>query len=163
MCNAFLISVHFPGYDGIVYGMKLITDSFNNYVMKKPHFLLLWSLRIIAASILLYAVYLNADGNTGYLQLFNILNTNPPGRMWTGIFELLAAFLILVPRATGYGAVLGICIMAGAIYFHLTRLGIFFGGNAKFFLAALTVFISCTVLIFFYRKEIELPPCVGMG
>ncbi|MEJ0104489.1 MAG: hypothetical protein WDO19_18830 [Bacteroidota bacterium] len=38
--------------------------------------------------------------------------------------ELIASILILIPRTTGYGALLGLGIMGGAILSHLVVLGI---------------------------------------
>jgi len=44
-------------------------------------------------------------------------------------------------------------LMTGAIFFHLTKLGIEFGGDAVLFTYALIVFICCAVLTIFYRKD----------
>ena len=78
----------------------------------------------------------------------------PWGRIGTGVLELIASILILYPRTTGYGAVLGLGLMAGAIFFHFTKLGIVFDGDAVLFIYAVIVFISCAILTFFYRKDI---------
>jgi hypothetical protein len=131
--------------------------------MKRSHYFLLWSLRIIAAAILCHAVYLNISGDPGYLQLFNTPGGMPPARLWIGISEMIAVFLLLSPGAKAYGAALGACLMGAAVYFHLTRIGIFLGGHASLYISALTAFACCLALVFFYHKEIELPPCVGMG
>jgi hypothetical protein len=78
----------------------------------------------------------------------------PWGRIGTGVFELIASILILYPRTTGYGAVLGMGLMAGALYFHLTKIGIVFDGDPVLFIYALTVFICCSILAFVYRKQV---------
>jgi putative oxidoreductase len=47
-----------------------------------------------------------------------------PRGIGTGVIELIASILLLVPRATWLGAGLGFATMSGAIFFHLTTLGI---------------------------------------
>jgi hypothetical protein len=76
----------------------------------------------------------------------------PWGRIGIGVLELIASVLILYPRTTGYGALLGLGLMAGAIFFHLTRLGIKFDGDYGLFTYAVLAFLSCAVLVLFYRK-----------
>ena len=44
--------------------------------------------------------------------------------------------------------------MAGALFFHLTKLGIVFDGDAVLFSYALIVFICCAILVFFYRRDL---------
>ncbi|MGZ8559422.1 MAG: hypothetical protein ACXWWC_13850 [Chitinophagaceae bacterium] len=69
--------------------------------------------------------------------------------------ELIASLLILYPRTTFIGAALGAGLMSGAIFFHLTNLGIPVRGNwGQLFIYALLVFISCIVLLFIGRKEL---------
>jgi Zn-dependent membrane protease YugP len=78
----------------------------------------------------------------------------PWGRIGTGVAELIAAILILIPRTTLLGALLGLGLMSGAIFFHLTKLGINFGGDAVLFIYAVITFISCLGLIIINRKNI---------
>jgi hypothetical protein len=69
--------------------------------------------------------------------------------------ELIAAILILFPRTTGIGALLGIGVMTGALFFHLTKLGIEVKGDAgQLFIYALIVLIACTLLVLKYRNEL---------
>jgi hypothetical protein len=69
--------------------------------------------------------------------------------------ELIAAILLLYPRTTFIGAALGTGVMAGAIFFHLTQLGISVKGDGgQLFIYALLVFISCIILLFIYREEL---------
>jgi len=48
----------------------------------------------------------------------------PFGRIASGVMELVAGILLLIPRTTVWGAFLGFGIMAGAILSHLLVLGI---------------------------------------
>ena len=114
----------------------------------------LWVLRLLAAVIMLQTLYFKFTAHPQSVHLFTVLGMEPWGRIGTGIFELIASILILYPRTTGYGALLGLGLMAGALFFHLTKLGIVFDGDAVLFIYALIVFISCAFLTFFYRKAL---------
>jgi uncharacterized membrane protein YphA (DoxX/SURF4 family) len=84
-----------------------------------------------------------------------MLGLEPRGRVGSGIVELIAAILILYPRTTGIGALLGIGVMTGALFFHLTKLGIEVKGDGgQLFIYALIVFIVCTLLVLKYRNEL---------
>jgi len=116
--------------------------------------ILLWVLRLVAAVILLQTLYFKFSAHPQSVKLFTELGMEPWGRIGTGVLELIASILILYPRTTGYGALLGLGLMAGAIFFHLTKLGIIFDGDAVLFIYAVIVFASCAILTFFYRKDI---------
>ena len=76
------------------------------------------------------------------------------GRIRTGVCELIASILILIPRITLLGAIIGLGLMAGAFFFHLTKLGVIFDGDAGLFTYAVITFVCCLVLIIIYRKNI---------
>jgi len=116
--------------------------------------ILLWILRIVAAVIMLQTLYFKFSAHPESVHLFTVLGMEPWGRIGTGVLELIASILILYPRTTGLGAILGLGLMGGAIFFHLTRLGIIFDGDALLFTYAVIVFISCAILTFIYRKAL---------
>jgi len=113
-----------------------------------------WLLRITAAYILLQTLYFKFTGQPESVQLFSMLGMEPWGRIGTGIAELIASILILIPRTTLLGALMGLGLMGGAIFFHLTKLGINFGGDALLFAYAVITFVCCLLLIIIYRKNI---------
>lgn len=113
-----------------------------------------WALRITAALILLQTLYFKFTAHPQSVQLFSTLGMEPWGRIGTGIAELIASILILVPRTTLLGALMGMGLMAGAIFFHLTKLGINFGGDAVLFIYAVITFACCLVLIVINRRDI---------
>ena len=113
-----------------------------------------WALRIAAALIMLQTLYFKFTADPQSVKLFTILGIEPWGRIGTGIMELIASLLILSPRTTIFGSVIGLGLMSGAIYFHLTKLGIVFDGDALLFTYAVIVFISCALLTFIYRKDL---------
>jgi uncharacterized membrane protein YphA (DoxX/SURF4 family) len=115
----------------------------------------IWILRLVPAIILLQTLYFKFTAHPQSVKLFTEIGMEPYGRIGTGIIELIAAILILIPRFTGYGAILGLIMMTGALYFHLTKIGIYFDGDPVLFLYALVTFISCAILIFIYKKQLE--------
>jgi uncharacterized membrane protein YphA (DoxX/SURF4 family) len=115
----------------------------------------IWILRLVAAVILLQTLYFKFTAQPESVQLFTRIGMEPYGRIGTGVLELIAAILILVPRYTGYGAILGLIMMTGALYFHLTKIGIFFGGDALLFIYAVIVFVCCASLVFIYKDRLE--------
>ncbi len=113
-----------------------------------------WLLRVIAAFIMLQTLYFKFTGQPESIELFTKLGMEPWGRFGTGVGELIASILILIPRTTLIGAIIGLGLMSGAIFFHLTKLGIYFGGDAVLFAYAVITFVCCGLLIIIYRKNI---------
>jgi uncharacterized membrane protein YphA (DoxX/SURF4 family) len=115
----------------------------------------LWILRIIAALILLQTLFFKFSGAEESIYIFSSIGMEPWGRIGTGVLELIAALLILYPLTTAIGAALGMGLMAGAIFFHLTKLGIVVKDDGGLlFTYALVVFISCAILLIVYRKDL---------
>ena len=114
----------------------------------------IWILRLVAAVIMLQTLYFKFTADPQSVHLFTLLGMEPWGRIGTGVLELIASLLILFPRTTGYGAIMGLGLMSGALFFHLTKLGIVFDGDAVLFTYALIVFVCCALLIVVYRKPL---------
>ena len=115
-----------------------------------------WVLRIVAAFLLLQTLFFKFTGAEESVYIFSTLGMEPWGRIGSGVLELIASILILYPRTTFIGAALGVGLMSGAIFFHLTRLGISVKDDGGLlFVYALVVFISCVILLFIYRGEIS--------
>ena len=114
-----------------------------------------WILRLIAAIILLQTLFFKFSGAEESVYIFTQLNMEPWGRIGIGFMELIASVLILYPATTGIGAVLGMGLMSGAIFFHLTKLGIIVKDDGgQLFVYAVLVFVSCFVLAIINRKNI---------
>jgi len=116
----------------------------------------IWLLRILPAVIMLQTLYFKFTAKPESVKLFTILGMEPWGRIGTGVMELIAAVLILYPKTTVYGAGLGLGLMAGAIFFHLTRLGIDFGGDYILFTYAVISFACCLILLLLFRRQLFL-------
>ena len=114
---------------------------------------IIWILRIIAAVILLQTLFFKFSGAEESIYIFSALGAEPYGRIATGIAELIAVILILIPRTTWIGALCGVLIMAGAIFSHLLVLGIQIKGDGGLlFGLAIIVFACCLGLLYHYRE-----------
>lgn len=114
-----------------------------------------WLLRVIAAVIMLQTLFFKFTAAPESVYIFSTLGMEPWGRIGTGIGELIASILLLIPATTVYGAVLGTGLMSGAIFFHLTKLGIEVQGDSgQLFAYALIVLCCCLVLGWLYRHQI---------
>lgn len=114
-----------------------------------------WILRIIAALIMLQTLYFKFSGAEESIYIFSKLGMEPWGRIGTGVFELVASVLILFPKTTAIGALLATGLMGGAIFFHLTKLGISIKDDGgQLFIYAVIVFVSSIGLLFVQRHDI---------
>jgi uncharacterized membrane protein YphA (DoxX/SURF4 family) len=117
--------------------------------------LFFWSLRILAAIILLQTLFFKFSAAEESVYIFSTLGMEPWGRIGSGVIELIASILLLIPRTTAIGAVLGVGVMSGALFFHLTRLGIVVkDDHGQLFIYALLVFFSCAILAWSFRRQI---------
>jgi len=116
----------------------------------------IWVLRLLPAVIMLQTLYFKFTAQPESVQLFTILGMEPWGRIGTGVMELIAAALILYPKTTVYGAGVGLGLMSGAIFFHLTKLGIDFGGDYTLFTYAIISFACCAILLLMFRRQLFL-------
>jgi uncharacterized membrane protein YphA (DoxX/SURF4 family) len=115
----------------------------------------LWILRLLAAVIMLQTLFFKFTAAPESVFIFSTLGIEPWGRIGTGVGELIASVLILVPATTAFGAILGLGLMGGAIFFHLTKLGIVVQDDSgQLFVYALLVFISCLVLAWSRRSQL---------
>jgi putative oxidoreductase len=81
-------------------------------------------LRLVVAAILLQTLYFKFSGAPESVYIFQTLGAEPWGRIGSGVAELVAAVLLLLPRTAGLGAVLSLGIISGALLSHLAILGI---------------------------------------
>lgn len=114
-----------------------------------------WIIKLIAVVILLQTLYFKFSGTEESIYIFTKLGIEPYGRIGSGIVELIASILILIPKTTLIGAILGLGTMFGAIFSHIFALGIVVqnDGGTLFALAVVT-FICCSILIYQQRSKI---------
>lgn len=112
---------------------------------------LLWAARIIAALILLQTLFFKFTGAQESVDLFTQLGAEPWGRIGTGVLELVASVLILVPSTVWIGSILAIGLMAGAIFAHIAVIGVFREDGGQLFFYAVTV-LACALFTFWKSK-----------
>ena len=114
-----------------------------------------WVLRLLAAAIMLQTLYFKFTASEESVFIFTKLGMEPYGRIGIGVMELIASILILYPKTTVYGAVLAIGLMAGALFFHISKLGIEVQGDGgQLFIYALLVLLAALWLFFIYRNQL---------
>ena len=121
--------------------------------MKNPIFI--WIVKLIAVVILVQTLYFKFTGAEESVYIFTTLGIEPFGRIGSGVVELIASILILIPRTALLGALLGMSTMAGAILSHLVFLGIEVknDGGTLFILAIIT-FLCCLIVIYNQKDKI---------
>src|SRR5215471_13650027 len=118
-----------------------------------------WFLQALVAGILLQTLFFKFTGAEESVYIFSRLGLEPWGRIGTGVAELVASLLLLVPLTVPLGALLTMGLMTGAIVSHLTVLGIDVKGDGGLlFGLALTAFIGSAMVLALRRAAI---PVVG--
>ena len=115
---------------------------------------MIWMIRILAAVILLHSFYLKVSADPDSVAMFSALTMEPWGRISTAILELVAVVMILNPGVSGIGAGIGLFLKAGAIFFHITKLGIKVNGSSILFIYTCACFLLCILLSWIHRKQI---------
>ncbi len=116
-----------------------------------------WVLRVVPAAILLQTLFFKFTAAPESVYIFETLGLEPWGRIGSGLAELVAAVLLLVPRPRLplVGAALGVALMVGAIGSHLTRLGIEVQGDGGLlFGLAVAVLVCCAAVVYLRRNEL---------
>jgi uncharacterized membrane protein YphA (DoxX/SURF4 family) len=116
---------------------------------------LVWALRIVATIIMLQTLFFKFSAAPESVYIFSKLGMEPWGRIGTGIVELIASVLLLIPKTTSLGALLAVGVMSGALAAHLTKLGLVVQNDGgELFILALIVFVCCFVLLVIFRKQL---------
>jgi len=112
-------------------------------------------LRIVIAVILVQTLRYKFTAHPDSVYIFSKVGLEPYGRIAIGIFELIAAILILIPKTVWLGALLSLGIISGAIVMHLTKLGIEINGDGGMvFYMAIVVFVLSLIVLWIKRKSI---------
>src|SRR5712672_4290221 len=83
----------------------------------------LWVLQIGAAGMFLMVGFLKLSGNAQLVGLFQAIGLGQWFRYLTGTLEVAGAFLLLIPRTSGLGALMLAGVMIGAVVTHLFIVG----------------------------------------
>ena len=125
--------------------------------MGKPVLMVSWICRIVAAIILVQTLYFKFTAAPESVYIFTRVGAEPWGRIGSGIVELIAVILLLMPAFVWAGAVLALGVMAGAIVSHLTILGVEVQGDkGLLFGLAVTVFVTSAIALFLHRSQLPI-------
>ncbi|MGC6430477.1 MAG: DoxX family protein [Jejuia sp.] len=114
-------------------------------------------LRILVAIILIQTLRFKFLAHPDSVYIFETVGLEPYGRIGIGIVELIAGVLLLIRKTVWVGALLTLGIIGGAIFMHLTQLGIEVRGDGGLlFGTAVTTFILAAIITFIYKKDILL-------
>ena len=118
-----------------------------------------WTCRAATAVILLQTLFFKFTAAPESVYIFSTLGLEPEGRIGSGVVELIAAILILMPRTVAYGAGLSLAVITGAIFSHLTKLGIalpLVDDHGELFALAVVVFVCSRTTLVLHRESIRL-------
>lgn len=125
--------------------------------LSKPKLVLSWICRAVAAVILLQTLFFKFTGAEESVYIFTKVGMEPYGRYGSGVVELIAAVLLLFQCHAWLGALLATGMMSGAIFSHLTVLGISVQNDGGLlFCLALTVLACSLVILFLYWRQIPI-------
>jgi putative oxidoreductase len=83
----------------------------------------LWILQIGAAGMFLMVGFLKLSGDAQLVGLFEAIGLGQWFRYLTGALEVAGAFLLLIPRTSGLGALMLFGVMIGAVVTHVFIVG----------------------------------------
>ena len=135
-----------------------------------------WMLAVYVAFVFIQSLLFKFTGSEETRIIFNtigewmagigVLTSLAPhfkayGGVGVGSVELIASILILIPRTRVWGALVGFCVISGAIFFHLfTPLGVDrvvdAAGNTDggvLFYMACGVWLSCAALVYLSWRQ----------
>jgi hypothetical protein len=120
-----------------------------------------WTLQLIAAVILFQTLFFKFSGAKESIYIFSTVGMEPWGRIGSGVVELIASILLVIPATVTVGAIIALVTISGAIFFHLTKLGIALpavNDRGELFALAVVVFVVSLAILFIRRTEI---PVIG--
>lgn len=125
----------------------------NTIQMKK---IISWVSASVAAIIMIQTLYFKFTAAPESIYIFTTLGMEPWGRIGSGIGELIASILIFIPTTRWLGSLMGFGIISGAIFAHLTKLGIEVQGDGGYlFLLAIIVFVSCGICLYLEKYKLK--------
>ena len=121
----------------------------------KTKMVLSWICRLTAAIIMVQTLFFKFTGASESIYIFTKVGMEPWGRYGSGVAELIASVLLLMPRYCWAGALLALGVMGGAIGSHLTVLGIVVQNDGGLlFGMAVTVAIGSMITLILHRRQI---------
>lgn len=128
--------------------------------MSSTFLIISWICRIVVAVILLQTLFFKFTGAEESKYIFTTLlgpDLEALGRLGSGVVELIAAILLVLPRTAWLGAFIALGTISGAIMSHLTMLGIVVKDDGGLLFAlAVAVFVLSAVVLLIHRRELPV-------
>ncbi len=122
--------------------------------------ILSWVCRIVVAIILFQTLFFKFTGAEESKYIFTTLmgaEYEAYGRIGSGVIELIAVILLLIPSTAWLGAFIALRTISGAFLSHATMLGIIVKDDGGLlFILAVTVFVLSAVILLIHRKELPI-------
>lgn len=116
-----------------------------------------WIAQLAVAAILAQTLFFKFTAAPESVWIFETLGMEPWGRIGSGVAELVAVVLLLIPATAALGGLLALGVIAGAIVSHLTKLGIEVQGDGGLlFGLALAVFAGSLLVVWLRRAQLPL-------
>jgi hypothetical protein len=119
--------------------------------------------QLLIAGILLQTLFFKFTGAEESVYIFSTLGrflglagVEPWGRIGSGIIELIASLLLMVPATVSIGALVAMGVMSGAIVSHLVVLGIEVKGDGGLLFGLALAAFAGSVLVLVLRRS-QLP------
>lgn len=111
--------------------------------------------RVVSALILFQTLFYKFSGSEESVYIFTMVGMEPCGRIGIGLMELAACILLFVPKYEWCGSILAVKLMAGALFFHVTKLGYEVQGDDGYlFWLAIAVFATSIVSFYLERTHV---------
>ncbi len=127
--------------------------------LTKAQTVISWILQIISAVILFQTLFFKFSGAQESVYIFTTLGIEPWGRIGSGVVELIAVVLLLIPSTVTLGALLALGTITVAILSHLTKLGIALpavNDRGELFALAVVVFVCSLAVLIIRRQQIPI-------
>jgi putative oxidoreductase len=119
-----------------------------------------WVCRIAVAVILFQTLFFKFTGAEESKYIFSTVlspELEAYGRIGSGVIELIAVVLLLLPRTVWLGAFLALGTISGAILSHVAFLGIVVKNDGGLlFGLAVTVFVLSSIILLIHRRELPV-------
>lgn len=114
-----------------------------------------WIARLIAAIVLCQTLFFKFSAAPESVFIFSQLGVEPYGRILSGIIELIAGILLIIPSTQLFGAIVALFVMMGALFSHLFVLGVVVQNDGGT-LFGLAILVFCCSLFVMYNNRNSL-------
>lgn len=120
--------------------------------LTKKQRLVSWAAQIVVALILFQTLFFKFTAAEESVYIFTRLGLEPWGRIGSGVVELIAGVLLLIPATAALGALLALGTILGALAGHLTVLGIVVQGDGGLLFGLACLVAAGSALVLWLRR-----------